>query len=100
MTATLIAFPPQPQMLSHVHLLHLDGRPWASAGFLPGDPGAAWAWIAETVAAELECSEEDVHAGESEEGDTVTVDGIPVYMVEIKRARAFGGAASSSTDQC
>jgi hypothetical protein len=90
MTAQLVQFPPAAshRLISTVTLLHLDGRLFCTAGFLPGDPGAPWAWIQETVSAELECSEDDVHSGESEEGpDTVTVDGIPVYMVEIKRGR-------------
>lgn len=87
--AQILPFPPQPRMLSHVTLLHLDGREFATAGFLPGDPGAAWAWIQETVAHELECHEDDVASGESEDGDTVCVDGIPVYMVEIKRGARF-----------
>lgn len=89
---TILAFPParSERLVSTVTLLHLDGKTtFATAGFLPGNPGDAWNWIVETVAGELECAEEDVHAGESDEGDTVTVDGIPVYMVEIKRARAF-----------
>lgn len=91
MTATLLTFPVQRSQLlfSHVNLLHLDGRLFATAGFLPGDPGAAWAWIQETVATELECAEEAVASGESDDGDTVCVDGLPVYMVEIVRPARY-----------
>jgi hypothetical protein len=78
-----------------VNLLHLDGRLFATAGFLPGDPGAAWAWIQETVACEEGCSEDDVRSGESEEGDTVCVDGLPVYMVEIVRPRRWAAGSAS-----
>lgn len=87
----VITFPPSAslRLVSTVNLLHLDGRLFATAGFLPGNPGDAWAWIVETVAHELSVSEDDVHAGESEEGDTVTVEGIPMYMVEIIRSPRF-----------
>jgi hypothetical protein len=68
-----------------VTLLHLDGRQFASAGFLPGLASAPWSWICEVVAAELECNEEDVGCAESEDGDLITVDGIPVYRVAIGR---------------
>lgn len=91
MTATLLQFPthrlpPRPRTVS---LLRLDGTPWASAGFLPGDPGAPWAWIQECVAAECGCNEDDVHAieGGEESGfaDLITADGIPVYRAVIGR---------------
>lgn len=66
-----------------VRLLHLDGRPFASTGFLPGDPPAArWDWIAETVAAECECDPDEVDCMESDDGDMITVDGLPVYYVD------------------
>jgi hypothetical protein len=85
----LLPFPPaaSSRLFSHVALLHLDGRPFARTAFLPGaGPSAAWEWIAETVAAECDCSAEDVHCAETEEGgDLITVDGLPVYMVEISR---------------
>jgi hypothetical protein len=86
-SCTLLPFPSAAsvRLQSTVNLLHLDGRLFASAGFLPGDPGAAWGWIVETVAHEHGCHEDDVHTGESNDGDTVTVDGVPVYMVEIVR---------------
>lgn len=81
----VLNFPPSQRMLSHVTLTRLDGTPFASQGFLPGAPGAAWAWVVEVVAAELECAEEEVAAGD----DTVTVDGLPCYMVEIIRPACF-----------
>jgi hypothetical protein len=70
---------------SRVYLDHLDGRRWASTGFLRGTgPTAAWEWIATTVAAELDCSEEEVGCMECTEGnDLVTVDGLPVYRCRI-----------------
>lgn len=61
-----------------VRLLHLDGRPWASAGFLDG---SSWTWIANTVARECECDEDQVGCVESDDGDLITVDGLPVYRV-------------------
>lgn len=84
----ILAFPAaaSARLLSHVNLHALDGRLFASAGFLPGDPGAAWAWIVETVTAECECTEAQVNVGED---DTVTIDGLPVYTVEIIRPRCF-----------
>jgi hypothetical protein len=76
--------------LRHVHLTHLDGRLFATAGFLPGLASAPWSWICEVVAAELECNEEDVGCQEANEddldGDFVTVDGIPAYRVAIGRS--------------
>lgn len=86
MTATILTFPKPttlPQM-RHVTLVRLNPREtiMATAGFLPGDPSAPWAWIAETVAADCECAEEDVHCLEDEEaGDLITADGIPVARV-------------------
>jgi hypothetical protein len=65
-----------------VRLFHLDGRPWASAGFLPPyQPGAKWDWIRETVAHECECDPDQVGCIESDDGDMITVDGLPVYLV-------------------
>jgi hypothetical protein len=73
--------------LRHVTLLHLDGRQFATAGFLPGLASDPWAWICETVATELDVSEEAVGCLEPDEsdggGDFVTVDGLPVYRVAI-----------------
>lgn len=84
MTATILLFPTRPAALRTIRLCHLDGRLFASAGFLAGDPSAGWTWIAETVAAELGCFPEDVHCMESEgEGDLITADGIPAYMVVL-----------------
>lgn len=88
MTASVLAFPPaaSQRLLSRVALLTLAGKPFASTAFLPGaGPGAAWEWIAETVAHELGCSEEDVHCDEGDSGDVITVDGLPCYLVEITR---------------
>ena len=66
-----------------VRLYHLDGRPWASAGFLPPfTHGVKWDWIRETVAAECECDPDQVGCVESDDGDLITVDGMPVYKVE------------------
>lgn len=96
MTATILPFPPQPARpapsyprtrgtMRHVTLLRLTSDAiFATAGFLPGDPGAPWAWIQETVAAEVGCSEEDVHVLETEEdGDVITADGIPICRVAL-----------------
>jgi hypothetical protein len=73
--------------MRHVTLLHLDGRPFATAGFLPGSASRPWEWIVETVAAECECAEESVGCQEPGEdeggGDFVTVDGMRVYQVAI-----------------
>jgi hypothetical protein len=77
--------------MRHVTLLTLDGRQFATAGFLPGLASAPWAWICETVVAECGCDEEDVgcqEAGEEGGGDLVTVDGLPVYRVAIGRPAA------------
>lgn len=62
-----------------VTLLHLDGRPWASAGFT--GPGEAWEWIATEVAREHGADPEDVHCSESEDGDVVTVEGQALYRI-------------------
>lgn len=93
MTATILPFPPRPAQpafprthsnMRHVTLLRLSGELMATAGFLPGDPGAPWAWICEVVAAEYECHEEDVHVLECmEEGDLITAEGIPVCRVAL-----------------
>ncbi len=89
MTATVLLFPPaaSARLQSTVSLFHLDGRLFASAGFLPGDPGTAWGWIVETVAAALDCDEADVHC--ADDCDLVTAGGIPAYMVEILRPSIF-----------
>lgn len=65
-----------------VRLLRLNGHPWCSAGFLPGDPpGSHWAWIASTVARECEVDEDQVGTMETDEGDVVTVDGLPICRI-------------------
>ena len=84
MTATVHILPTRlaATTMRHVTLLRLDGRTWATAGFLPGDPGAPWAWIQETIAHECECNEDDVTVLETEDdGDLITADGIPVARV-------------------
>lgn len=77
-------------------LLHLDGREWASAGFM--GPGDAWGWIVESVAAECECAEDDVHCVEDPEGggDLVTVDGLPCYRIAHGHAGSSGGSGRNS----
>jgi hypothetical protein len=65
----------------HRTISHLDGRPFASAGFA-GPMPPVWEWVQETVAHELECSPEQVGIMECEDrGDVVTVDGLPVYLL-------------------
>ena len=84
--SNVVAHPCMPRTMRHVTLLRLDGTLFASAGFLPGDASAPWDWIRETVAHELSVSEDSVHcmeAGEDDEGDYITVDGLPVYRVGI-----------------
>jgi hypothetical protein len=84
----VLPFPPaaSARLLSTVTLLHLDGRELATSAFLPGNPGDAWSWIVETVAREMGCLEEEVHARDT---DVVTVEGIPAYRVEILRPPCF-----------
>lgn len=64
-----------------VRLLHLDGREWASAGFI--GPYDAWGWIVDSVVAEHGVHEDDVGCLEDPEGggDLVTVDGLPLYRI-------------------
>ena len=84
MTATIHYLPRTTPAMRHVTLVRLNPQEtlMATAGFLPGDPSAPWAWICEVVAQECECSEEDVHCLEDEEaGDLITADGIPVVRV-------------------
>ena len=58
------------------------GHPIATAGFDgPNPAGDAWEWMQETVAAELECRPEQVGAIETDDGDVLTVDGVPVYKI-------------------
>jgi hypothetical protein len=90
MTATLHTLRPTHRT---VRLVRLDGTEFARAGFPvsgPPDPGAPWAWIVETVAAELGVPESQVGCLEPDNdedggGDYVTVDGLPVYRVDILR---------------
>lgn len=86
--------PAAKRTMRHVRILHLDGREFASAGFLPGLASAPWEWIAETVAAECECRPEQVgcmEPPEDDEGpgrDFITVDGLPCYRI------GFGAAST------
>lgn len=66
-----------------VTLNRLDGQRFASAGFLGGLASDPWTWIARTVADELECEPEDVGCIETDDGDMVTVFGLPVYQIQI-----------------
>lgn len=68
-----------------IALLHLDGRLWTSAGFSGGLPSDGWAWIANAVATEHSVDPDDVGCEETEDGDVVTVDGVPVYRLSIKK---------------
>lgn len=58
----------------------LDGRPLFSAGFTDDRNGDVWAWVSETVAAEHEVSPDQVGMVE----DTITVDGLPVYLLSLR----------------
>lgn len=83
MTATILPFPRTKPQMRHVTLVRLNSLEtiMATAGFLPGDPGAPWAWICSVIAEECECNEEDVHVLEDETGDVgdlITADGVPV----------------------
>ena len=61
-----------------VMLTRLDGTPFADA-LVGRAGGAAWDWVVETVANELGCCPEDIHADD----DTVTVDGIPCFIIAV-----------------
>lgn len=78
--------------MRQVTLAHLDGRPWAIAGFLPG--GDVWGWILETVAHEHEVSEDAIGCAESEDGDLVTIDGIPMLTINIGRLQSVAKQGS------
>lgn len=63
-------------------IVSLDGHAWlASTHF---GPSGAWGWIVESVAAELGCDEDAVGSLESDDGDLVTVDGLPVYRIRTE----------------
>jgi hypothetical protein len=65
----------------HRTIRHLDGRPFATAGFTH-DGGDISAWIKETVAAECECHPDDVTSIEADDGwEIILADGLPVYKV-------------------
>jgi hypothetical protein len=82
--SNVLTFPParSARLLSTVTLHTLNGEPIASADFLPGDPGAAWSWIVETVSAKVCCTADEVRVGDC---DIIEVDGVPVCCVEIVR---------------
>lgn len=71
---------PAPRALLHRSILHLDGRPFCSAGFTH-DGGDIWEWIRETVADELGCHVDDVGSLETDDGDVVTVEGMPCFKI-------------------
>lgn len=73
-----------------VTLSHLDGRKWAWTQFGAGSTsGQAWEWIAEQIAAEFECNEDDVGADELPDGrEVVTVRGEPVMVYRLSRVEA------------
>jgi len=52
MTAKIRPLQLPSRIMRQKQILTLDGRLFASAGFLPGDPGAVWEWIRDTVARE------------------------------------------------
>lgn len=85
-TAQIITFP-RPlviRSMRHVTLLCLTSdKVWATAGFTPGDPGAPWAWIQETVAREFGCAEDAVKTLETDDCDMITADGMPVCRVKL-----------------
>lgn len=70
-------------------ICNLVGVPWMKSCHF--GPEGAWGWIVESVAHELECDEEQIGCLESDaEGpyngdDLVTVDGLPVYRIQIFR---------------
>lgn len=68
--------------MTHVDILHLDGRRWMTAGFMPYQFGEGWSWIAESLAREFECSEQDVSCDDDEE--IVTVRGEPVARYKLR----------------
>jgi hypothetical protein len=85
----VIAHPALARTHRTVALVTLDtNHTFASAGFSGGCAGDSWEWIVSTVAAELGCHVDQVGCVEGSEdgaqgtGDFVTVDGLPVYLIE------------------
>lgn len=66
--------------LLHRTIRTLDGRPFASAGFTH-DSGDVWAWMQETVAHECGVAPNQVGLDETDDGDVLTVDGVPAYKL-------------------
>ena len=60
------------------------GRPIFSADFTDNRNGDIWDWMQSVVSAEHECSVDDVGLLETDDGDIVTIDGLPAYRIEIK----------------
>lgn len=46
-----------------------------------GISGSPWTWITEVVAAELECSPEDLSCGDDEDGEFVALNGASVVRI-------------------
>ena len=65
----------------HRTIRTLDGRPFASAGFTDNRNGDVWAWMQETVAHECGVAPNQVGLDETDDGDVLTVDGVPVYRI-------------------
>lgn len=68
--------------MTHVDILHLDGRRWMTAGFMPHQPDDGWSWVAEQLARECDCSEQDISCDDDEE--IVTVRGEPVARYQLR----------------
>lgn len=83
----VVAFP-FPPTHRWVALFNLAGVERARAGFPTADrdPGAPWAWITETIAAELGIYPDQITVDEGPGGEEyLTVDGLPLYEVRILR---------------
>lgn len=79
--SNVIAHPALRRTHRTVTLLQIDGRHFATAGFNGGCAGDSWAWIVSTVAEELSVDPECVGCLDVEDGDFVTVEGLPVYRI-------------------
>lgn len=79
-------FPPTHRWVQIANLA--NGAEYARAGFptVNRDPGAPHDWIVETVAHSFDIPTEKVGFAEGPDGeDIVTVDGLPVYQINILR---------------